>query len=350
MTSPTFVIARVHRDGRVPLVHVDAYRLGSVADVDDLDLDASAARVGHGRRVGPGPGRAAGRRAPRGAPRPPRRRRPHRRPRAARARLGAPPRRRLIVSPAGAVAGRRCGRHSGAALPSTDVLVLALDTATPTLSPGSPAGRPTTASRSWPSGPSRRATGTPSCSRRRSRACSSDAGVADHRPGRRRDRAGPGPFTGLRVGIVTALTLADARGLPVVGVCSLDAVGSGARTVVTDARRKEVYWAAYAADGRRTEGPGVVRPEDLGPDRPVRRRPGLRRAAGRPGDRRRRHDRRGCCAPPRRSWPTRRRRGRSCRSTSAARTRRRRPRSSRCRRHDECDAAPDDRGRTCPRS
>jgi tRNA threonylcarbamoyladenosine biosynthesis protein TsaE len=41
VTSPTFVIARVHRDGRVPLVHVDAYRLGGVADVDDLDLDAS---------------------------------------------------------------------------------------------------------------------------------------------------------------------------------------------------------------------------------------------------------------------------------------------------------------------
>ena len=43
VTSPTFVIARVHHGGRVPLVHVDAYRLGSVADVDDLDLDASAA-------------------------------------------------------------------------------------------------------------------------------------------------------------------------------------------------------------------------------------------------------------------------------------------------------------------
>jgi tRNA threonylcarbamoyladenosine biosynthesis protein TsaE len=42
VTSPTFVIARVHHGGRVPLVHVDAYRLGSVADVDDLDLDASA--------------------------------------------------------------------------------------------------------------------------------------------------------------------------------------------------------------------------------------------------------------------------------------------------------------------
>jgi tRNA threonylcarbamoyladenosine biosynthesis protein TsaE len=42
VTSPTFVIARVHRGGRLPLVHVDAYRLGGVADVDDLDLDASA--------------------------------------------------------------------------------------------------------------------------------------------------------------------------------------------------------------------------------------------------------------------------------------------------------------------
>jgi tRNA threonylcarbamoyladenosine biosynthesis protein TsaE len=41
VTSPTFVIARVHRGGKVPLVHVDAYRLGGVADVDDLDLDAS---------------------------------------------------------------------------------------------------------------------------------------------------------------------------------------------------------------------------------------------------------------------------------------------------------------------
>ncbi|MGY1695734.1 tRNA (adenosine(37)-N6)-threonylcarbamoyltransferase complex ATPase subunit type 1 TsaE [Geodermatophilus sp. SYSU D00814] len=41
VTSPTFVIARVHRGGRLPLVHVDAYRLGAAADVDDLDLDAS---------------------------------------------------------------------------------------------------------------------------------------------------------------------------------------------------------------------------------------------------------------------------------------------------------------------
>jgi tRNA threonylcarbamoyladenosine biosynthesis protein TsaE len=41
VVSPTFVIARVHRGGRLPLVHVDAYRLSSVAEVDDLDLDAS---------------------------------------------------------------------------------------------------------------------------------------------------------------------------------------------------------------------------------------------------------------------------------------------------------------------
>jgi tRNA threonylcarbamoyladenosine biosynthesis protein TsaE len=41
VTSPTFVIARVHRDGRIPLVHVDAYRLGATVDVEDLDLDAS---------------------------------------------------------------------------------------------------------------------------------------------------------------------------------------------------------------------------------------------------------------------------------------------------------------------
>ena len=41
VTSPTFVIARVHRGGRLPFVHVDAYRLGSAIEVDDLDLDAS---------------------------------------------------------------------------------------------------------------------------------------------------------------------------------------------------------------------------------------------------------------------------------------------------------------------
>jgi len=67
---------------------------------------------------------------------------------------------------------------------------------------------------------------------------------------------GPGPFTGLRVGLVTARTFAFARGIPVFGLCSLDAMaheawlegetGTGQSCVVaTDARRKEVYWARY---------------------------------------------------------------------------------------------------------
>jgi tRNA A37 threonylcarbamoyladenosine modification protein TsaB len=53
------------------------------------------------------------------------------------------------------------------------------------------------------------------------------------------------------------------------GVCSLDAVGDGARSVVTDARRKEVHWATYDAQGRRLTGPGVDRPEDAPVSGPV---------------------------------------------------------------------------------
>jgi len=79
---------------------------------------------------------------------------------------------------------------------------------------------------------------------------------------------GPGPFTGLRVGLVTARTIALARGVPVHGVCSLDVLAAEAMdagleefVVATDARRKEVYLASYAG-GRRVHGPGVIRPED----------------------------------------------------------------------------------------
>jgi tRNA threonylcarbamoyl adenosine modification protein YeaZ len=74
---------------------------------------------------------------------------------------------------------------------------------------------------------------------------------------------GPGPFTGLRVGIMTAAAFGDARGLPVLGVCSLDGLAgpTGASTVVvTDARRKEVYWAAYGPAGDRVDGPHVTAP------------------------------------------------------------------------------------------
>ncbi len=84
---------------------------------------------------------------------------------------------------------------------------------------------------------------------------------------------GPGPFTGLRVGLVTALTMSHALGVPAHGVCSLDALAwaapvpeGGSLLVATDARRREVYWATYAVrDGsvERLRGPAVDRPADL---------------------------------------------------------------------------------------
>ncbi|MGY1744585.1 tRNA (adenosine(37)-N6)-threonylcarbamoyltransferase complex dimerization subunit type 1 TsaB [Blastococcus sp. SYSU D00695] len=141
------------------------------------------------------------------------------------------------------------------------MLVLALDTATPTLLAGlarwSPdGGVEVLAERAVASGTRHAELLTPAI-----RGALADAGLALADVGAVVTGLGPGPFTGLRVGVVTAAAIADARGLPAVGVCTLDAIGAGARTVVTDARRKEVYWAAYDAAGARVEGPGVVRPE-----------------------------------------------------------------------------------------
>jgi tRNA threonylcarbamoyl adenosine modification protein YeaZ len=89
---------------------------------------------------------------------------------------------------------------------------------------------------------------------------------------------GPGPFTGLRVGLVTASVLADTLGIPSYGVCSLDGIGadfrrvgqsqdaegaqSGELLVATDARRREVYWARYR-DGERIGDPAVSRPAEV---------------------------------------------------------------------------------------
>jgi tRNA threonylcarbamoyl adenosine modification protein YeaZ len=82
---------------------------------------------------------------------------------------------------------------------------------------------------------------------------------------------GPGPFTGLRVGMATAAAFGHALGVDVHGVCSLDAIGvetaatGGDVLVVTDARRREVYWARYR-DGVRIDGPAVNAPADVPAD------------------------------------------------------------------------------------
>ena len=81
---------------------------------------------------------------------------------------------------------------------------------------------------------------------------------------------GPGPYTGLRVGLVTARVLGSALDVPVYGVGTLDVIaadvsGTGGRgfIVATDARRREVYWARYDAAGHRLDGPAVGFPADV---------------------------------------------------------------------------------------
>jgi tRNA threonylcarbamoyl adenosine modification protein YeaZ len=84
---------------------------------------------------------------------------------------------------------------------------------------------------------------------------------------------GPGPFTGLRVGLVTARSFGDALGIPVHGVCTLDVLAyataaaeyglDGPFAVASDARRKEVYWATYENAVTRTSEPSVDRPADI---------------------------------------------------------------------------------------
>lgn len=88
---------------------------------------------------------------------------------------------------------------------------------------------------------------------------------------------GPGPYTGLRVGLVTAQVLGAALGTRVDGVCTLDIIAAEARhssagrefLVATDARRREVYWARYSAGGERLCGPQVSLPALVPPGYPV---------------------------------------------------------------------------------
>ncbi|SCK28707.1 tRNA (adenosine(37)-N6)-threonylcarbamoyltransferase complex dimerization subunit type 1 TsaB [Streptomyces sp. WMMB 322] len=82
---------------------------------------------------------------------------------------------------------------------------------------------------------------------------------------------GPGPYTGLRVGLATAESFGAALGVPVLGMCTLDGIAyaSGLETpfvVATDARRKEVYWARYSDARTRLGDPSVDRPGELPAD------------------------------------------------------------------------------------
>ncbi|QFG23959.1 tRNA (adenosine(37)-N6)-threonylcarbamoyltransferase complex dimerization subunit type 1 TsaB [Actinomadura sp. WMMB 499] len=79
---------------------------------------------------------------------------------------------------------------------------------------------------------------------------------------------GPGPYTGLRVGLVTARAMGEALKVPVHGVCTLDVLAwetgrDEPFVVATDARRKELYWARYHSARARATGPTVGPPADV---------------------------------------------------------------------------------------
>jgi tRNA threonylcarbamoyl adenosine modification protein YeaZ len=100
--------------------------------------------------------------------------------------------------------------------------------------------------------------------------CLDDAGVRPDDLGRLIVGLGPGPFTGLRVGVATAHVLSYALQLELRGVCSLDVfaaqfagASAGDFVVATDAKRREVYWAHYGADGVRLGEPRVSQPGDV---------------------------------------------------------------------------------------
>jgi tRNA threonylcarbamoyl adenosine modification protein YeaZ len=87
---------------------------------------------------------------------------------------------------------------------------------------------------------------------------------------------GPGPYTSLRAGLVTARVLGSVLGIPVDGVCTLDVIAAAAAPaaggeflVATDARRKELYWGRYGAGGERLAGPCVTAASDLPGGLPV---------------------------------------------------------------------------------
>jgi tRNA threonylcarbamoyl adenosine modification protein YeaZ len=161
------------------------------------------------------------------------------------------------------------------------VLLLALDTATPAVTAALYDGSTVLAEAGGSDARRHAELLAPAVAEVLARAGASSSDLTDVAVG-----TGPGPFTGLRVGLVTARMTASALGLPLHGVSTLDALAAQALEdgavapgteflVATDARRREVYWAAYRADGtsavpQRLTGPSVDRPADVPRDgRPV---------------------------------------------------------------------------------
>ena len=223
-------------------MHVDAYRLGGVPELDDLDLDASLDEavtvVEWGDGVADGSPTPASRSSCCGS-----------------APTSSRPRARPATLLVRAVGPRWAGVDLAVlARRSLELVLLAFDTATPAITvalhdgDGSSPRRPVDATRHGE-------LLAPAIT-----AVLGEAGVPRQDLTAIAVGVGPGPFTGLRVGLVTARTLGLALEIPVYGVCTLDVLAARGRRhrrrraflVATDARRKEVYWAPYA--GRRRAG------------------------------------------------------------------------------------------------
>jgi len=152
------------------------------------------------------------------------------------------------------------------------VLILAFDTATPAVTVALRDGSGTVAHESSVDSRRHGELLTPSVERVLDKAGAVPADLTSIAVG-----TGPGPYTGLRVGLVTAQVLGTALGIRVDGICTLDVIAAEARhyaagrefIVATDARRREVYWARYSADGRRLSGPEVGVPAVLPADYPI---------------------------------------------------------------------------------
>lgn len=144
-------------------------------------------------------------------------------------------------------------------------VVLALDTATPAITAGLVRREPDGSVRPLSERITMGAKGHAEALTPNIGAACADAGVAVGELDAIVVGCGPGPFTGLRVGMATAAAMGLALDVPVYPVCTLDAIGYdtvGSVLVVTDPRRREVYWAGYR-DGTRVSGPAVDAPADV---------------------------------------------------------------------------------------